>query len=59
MSRDFYLVLGGGVVSLVTTLVVLFITDWVYRHDQARASARDAKMQRPASSPEGIERKSA
>ncbi len=36
MSRDFMLILGGGVVSLVTTLVVLLITDWVYRHDQAR-----------------------
>ena len=36
MSRDFLLVLGGGGVSLVTTLIVLFITDWVYRHDEAR-----------------------
>ncbi len=36
MSRDFYLVLGGGMVSLVTTLVVLFVTDWVNRRDQAR-----------------------
>jgi hypothetical protein len=36
MSRDFILVLGGGIVSLTTTLVVLFITDWVYRRDQAR-----------------------
>ncbi len=39
MSRDFILVLGGGVVSLVTTLVVLFITDFIYRHDQARAKS--------------------
>ncbi len=39
MSRDFLLVLGGGVVSLVTTLVVLFITDWIYHRDQARARA--------------------
>ncbi len=37
MSRDFLLVLGGGVVSLITTLIVLFITDWIYRRDQARA----------------------
>lgn len=37
MSRDFLLVLGGGVVSLVTTLIVLFITDWIYRRDQARS----------------------
>jgi hypothetical protein len=36
MSRDFLLVLGGGVVSLITTLVVLFITDLIYRRDQAR-----------------------
>ncbi|MBI4788153.1 MAG: hypothetical protein HY782_14070 [Chloroflexi bacterium] len=36
MSRDFLLVLGGGVVSLVTTLIVLFITDWVYRRDALR-----------------------
>jgi len=36
MSRDFILVLGGGVVSLITTLVVLFIMDYVYRRDQAR-----------------------
>jgi hypothetical protein len=40
MSRDFLLVLGGGVVSLVTTLVVLFVTDWVYRRDQRRQSAK-------------------
>ncbi len=45
MSRDFLLVFGGGVVSLVTTLVVLFVTDWVYRRtdwvnrrDQGRQS---------------------
>ncbi len=40
MSRDFLLVLGGGVVSLVTTLVVLFVTDWVYRRDQLRQPAK-------------------
>ncbi len=40
MSRDFMLVLGGGVVSLVTTFVVLFVTDWVYRRDQIRQSAK-------------------
>ncbi len=38
MSRDFLLILGGGVVSLVTTLVVLFITDLIYRRDQMRLS---------------------
>ncbi len=41
MSRDFVLVLGGGVVSLVTTLVVLFVTDWIYRRDQARQPAKN------------------
>ena len=40
MSRDFLLVLGGGVVSLITTLVVLFITDLIYRRDQAREPKR-------------------
>jgi hypothetical protein len=34
MSHDFLLVLGGGVVSLVTTLVVLFTMDFIYRRDQ-------------------------
>jgi hypothetical protein len=38
MSRDFLLVLSGGVVSLVTTLAVLFITDWVYRRDRLHQS---------------------
>jgi hypothetical protein len=46
MSRDFLLVLGGGVVSLITTLVVLFITDLIYRRDQAREPKRS-----PASEP--------
>ncbi len=43
MSRDFLLVLGGGVVSLVTTLVVLFITDFIYRRDQAREHKRSSE----------------
>ncbi len=34
MSRDFILVFSGGVVSLVTTLVVLFVMDWVYRRER-------------------------
>ncbi len=38
MSRDFILVFSGGAVSLMTTLVVLFGMDYVYRRDQARAS---------------------
>ncbi len=45
MSRDFLLVLGGGVVSLVTTLIVLFITDWIYRRDQARARHPEASAE--------------
>ncbi len=36
MSHDFLLVLGGGVVSLITTLVVLFIADFFYRRDRQR-----------------------
>ncbi len=34
MSRDFILVFSGGVVSLMTTLVVLFVIDYFYRRDQ-------------------------
>jgi hypothetical protein len=34
MSRDFILVFSGGVVSLMTTLVVLFVMDYFYRRDQ-------------------------
>ncbi|HEX9074869.1 MAG TPA: hypothetical protein VF932_03785 [Anaerolineae bacterium] len=45
MSRDFLLVLGGGVVSLITTLVVLFITDLIYRRDQARESKRSPESE--------------
>ncbi len=45
MSREFLLVLGGGVVSLATTLVVLFITDWIYRRDQARGREVEPRAQ--------------
>ena len=34
MSRDFILILGGGVVSLLTTLVVLFASDYIFRRDE-------------------------
>ncbi len=54
MSRDFLLVLGGGLVSLVTTLVVLFVTDWVYRHDRGRQS--DKKQPSEAQEAESGER---
>ncbi len=47
MSRDFLLVLGGGLVSLVTTLVVLYVTDLVYRRDQA--SRRELPRREPIS----------
>ncbi|MDE3088433.1 MAG: hypothetical protein KGJ80_03465 [Chloroflexota bacterium] len=42
MSRDFILVFSGGVVSLMTTLVVLFVMDYFYRRDQ-----RAGVIQRP------------
>ncbi len=51
MSRDFLLVLGGGVVSLVTTLIVLFITDWIYRRDQARTQTPEPRLEGTASAP--------
>ncbi len=34
MSRDFILILAGGLVSLVTTMVVLFVSDYIYRRDE-------------------------
>ncbi len=48
MSRDFLLVLGGGVVSLVTTLIVLFITDWIYRRDQVRERKPEPRLESTA-----------
>jgi hypothetical protein len=36
MSRDFILVFGGGMVSLVTSLIVLFVADFIYRREQAK-----------------------
>ncbi len=48
MSRDFVLVLGGGVVSLVTTLVVLFISDWIYRRDHAGKSVKNKPAEPPS-----------
>jgi hypothetical protein len=43
MSRDFILVFSGGVVSLVTTLVVLFIMDYLYRRDQKNQMDRSTR----------------
>ena len=34
MSRDFILILAGGMVSLMTTLVVLFVSDYIFRRDE-------------------------
>lgn len=34
MSRDFILIFSGGMVSLITTLVVLFVADYIYRRGQ-------------------------
>lgn len=40
MSRDFILVFSGGLVSLVTTLVVLFVMDYYYRRlDRERGAS--------------------
>jgi hypothetical protein len=49
MSRDFILVFSGGLVSLVTTLVVLFVMDYYYRHEQK------SKVERPTQSTGGYE----
>jgi hypothetical protein len=50
MSRDFILVFGGGMVSLITTLVVLFVADFFYRYErerQARAATSQPATTRP------------
>ncbi len=58
MSRDFILVFSGGVVSLMTTLVVLFVMDYFYRRDQkvgaippAQSKIADHAPQTPAAEP--------
>lgn len=38
MSRDFILIFSGGMVSLITTLVVLFVMDYFYRREQLKAA---------------------
>ena len=53
MSRDFILVFSGGIVSLLTTLVVLFITDWVYRREHQKEQAR-AHQKQAVPPPEAI-----
>ncbi len=49
MSRDFILIFSGGMVSLVTTLVVLFVADYFARREQLKKSTQD-----PAHPPETI-----
>ena len=49
MSRDFILVFSGGVVSLMTTLVVLFVMDYLYRREQK------SKVDRPLETTGGHE----
>jgi hypothetical protein len=44
MSRDFILVFSGGVVSLMTTLVVLFVMDYFYRRDQKNKADRPVQV---------------
>ncbi len=42
MSRDFILVFSGGVISLVTTLAVLFIADFFYRRGATKKLTQEA-----------------
>jgi hypothetical protein len=49
MSRDFILIFSGGMVSLVTTLVVLFVADFISRREQMKKLTQD-----PAHPPETI-----
>ena len=41
MSRDFILVFSGGMVSLVTTLIVLFVADYFARREQSKKIAEN------------------
>ena len=52
MSRDFILIFSGGMVSLVTTLVVLFVADYFARREQAKKL--DSVEKHPAHAPESI-----
>ena len=49
MSRDFILIFSGGMVSLVTTLIVLFVADYFARREYAQKAA-----EKPAHPPESI-----
>lgn len=50
MSRDFILIFSGGMVSLVTTLVVLFIADYFAR--RAQTTSTQEKELHPGHPPE-------
>jgi hypothetical protein len=56
MSRDFILIFSGGMVSLVTTLIVLFIVDYLYRREQMQRTKLDSlhppETVKPAQAPE-------
>ena len=47
MSRDFILVFGGGMVSLITTLIVLFIADFFHRHERAAQTKTTVALPQP------------
>ncbi len=54
MSRDFILIFSGGMVSLVTTLVVLFVSDYFSRRAQTTKVDSKETQQHPAHAPESI-----
>lgn len=47
MSRDFILVFSGGMVALITTLIVLFVADYFYRRERERET-QPARPKSPA-----------
>ncbi|MBI3536818.1 MAG: hypothetical protein HY070_04565 [Chloroflexi bacterium] len=49
MSRDFLLVFAGGMVSLVTTLVVLFVADYLRQRNDALVAKRIKTLPNPES----------
>lgn len=52
MSRDFILVFSGGLVSLMTTLVVLFVMDYYYRRLNRERGASSSRLDsQPAAQP--------
>lgn len=53
MSRDFILIFSGGMVSLVTTLIVLFVADYFARREQMKKI--DSSEKHPAHPPESIQ----